>query len=180
MSSSMVAMPNEGARLGELPMLEAEAEARGGVTRLLSDLREYSSGMSTLSLPKSTEMRLDRVERRDEEAVSEDPRDGKISKSSREGLARGSRHSGTSAELHSVEMLPALDPARDMPASTAWLSAIEILDMVVFVVMISGSRFSGEVQGDAQRVNIRQLIRLMGVRDLSNRSGSTMDREGLV
>lgn len=48
---------------------------------------------------------------------------------SEEGCTRGSRQSGTSAELHSVEMLPALEAARDMPASIAWLSATDALDM---------------------------------------------------
>lgn len=65
-SSSMVPMLKEGTRLGELPELDAEAEeARGGVRRMLSGLRGYSSGMSMLSLPKSIESWLDRAECRE-------------------------------------------------------------------------------------------------------------------
>jgi len=46
-------------------------------------------------------------------------RDGKRYEPSEVGLTRGSRQNGTSAELHKVEMLPALEAARDMAASMA-------------------------------------------------------------
>ena len=56
LSSSMVPMLKEGPRDGELPLLEAEPEVRGGVKRTLSGLQGYSSGISMLSLPKSIEI----------------------------------------------------------------------------------------------------------------------------
>lgn len=54
-----------------------------------------------------------------------------MSKVSKEECVRGSKQKGTSAELHKVEMLPALDAARDIPASMAWLSAKDALDMML-------------------------------------------------
>lgn len=60
--SSMVPMLKEGTRLEELVLLDAEMEGRGGVKRMVSGLRGYSSGMSMLALPKSIEAWLDRDE----------------------------------------------------------------------------------------------------------------------
>lgn len=70
-SSAMVPMLKEGTRLGELPLVKEEPEARGGVSRMLSGRRGYSSGMSMLSLPKSIEIWLERVELREMEPAIE-------------------------------------------------------------------------------------------------------------
>lgn len=70
-------------------------------------------------------------------------REGCRSRLSNEDSARGSRQNGTSAELHRVEMLPALEAARDMPASTAWLSAMEALDMTLLGRCVMASDWDG-------------------------------------